>query len=131
MGASFGIAPLKDIADCSNGVRPPAAVKAAWETTFADHLNTTEDPILRTTEGQNRDTMEIGNAGGPPALATRDGDMGGHGTMVTGETAGADHLHTTEGPHRDITVMENAGGSPTLAGFAGDLSENRLGWHGG
>eukprot|EP00439_Symbiodinium_sp_Y106_P010490 s10367_g1.t1 len=68
----------------------------------------------------------MGRAGGPPDLATFDGDMGGQGTMVAGETACADHLHTTEGPNRDTTVMENAGGSPALAGFAGDLSENRL-----
>ena len=63
-GCEFGIAPLKDIAGCSNGVRPPAAgghgAKAAWETTFADHLKTTEDPILRTTEGKNRDTACFG-----------------------------------------------------------------------
>ena len=138
LGCEFGIAPLKDIAGCSNCVRPPAAggqgAKAAWETAFADHLKTTEDPILRTTEGPNRDTIAMGSAGGPPALAAFDGDLGGHGTTEAGEKAVADHLHTmedsvrdaTEGPTRDTIVMESAGGQPALAGFDDDLSENSL-----
>ena len=116
LGCEFGIAPLKDIAGCSNCVRPPAAgghgAKAAWETAFADHLKATEDPILRTTEGPNRDTIAMGSAGGPLALAAFHSDLGGQ------ETAVADHLHTmedpvrdtTEGPTRDTIVMESAGG---------------------
>ena len=76
----------------------------------------------------------MGSAGGPPALAAFDGDLGGHGTTEAGEKAVADHLHTmedsvrdaTDGPTRDTIVMESAGGQPALAGFDDDLSENSL-----
>ena len=95
-------------------------------------FNATEDPILRAAE--NRDTIAMGSADGPLALAAFDGDVGGHGTTAAWETAVADHLHTmedaivgaTEGPNRDTIVMESVGGPPALAGFDDDLSENRL-----